>query len=269
VHSYLTSLRTVTLHHCAQLHYIIAHSYITSLRTVTLHHCAQFHVCRTTFATMRIFRFNLHARIQVGRVLPYILVLFLVFITLSLRSPSSSSRDYKELLESHPSRHKHVTNMVATASSSKQTTVATQTYLPQISPNQTIVTDRPTQRTALNYVFNESCPQNVLGLPDYVAESCSRFPPSHPCHHLTCRNLINGYYPDMYSTAREFMKLHPRNASSDEQFVTMTNDCELFRKTRGFDKKLTMNEEQDFPIAFNVIVHKDVEQVHSLQCNCS
>jgi len=48
---------------------------------------------------------------------------------------------------------------------------------------------------------------------------------------------------------------------NNETFMQMTSDCAVFRRTRGFDKKAAIEEDIDFSIAFNLLVHKNVEMV--------
>jgi len=119
----------------------------------------------------------------------------------------------------------------------------------------------------VSQLFNNSCPHNLLGLPDYVSAVCSKhLSPNSPCHHLTCRHLLeaenSGKSTDaLYAFAQKFLSKNKRKILSDEAFVSTTSDCGEFRRSRGFDRKSAIKEDADFSIAFNILVHRDVELV--------
>jgi len=54
--------------------------------------------------------------------------------------------------------------------------------------------------------------------------------------------------------------LQPR--VSDESLEESTADCDVFRKSRRYDVKSAIETDMDFSIAFNLIVHKDADQVY-------
>ena len=107
------------------------------------------------------------------------------------------------------------------------------------------------------------CSENqTLGLPKYVADRCP--PEDHlPCSNLTCANILFSGNASIYNLARAFMKLHAFPRLQDADFVGLTRDCSSFRLERGYEQKMK-NDYEDFPIAFNLIVHEDVEQIERL-----
>lgn len=55
-----------------------------------------------------------------------------------------------------------------------------------------------------------------------------------------------------------------RDAISDLQYIEETRDCNLFRTTRGYGFYNVSAEEKRFPIAYSILLYKDVEQVERL-----
>ena len=77
--------------------------------------------------------------------------------------------------------------------------------------------------------------------------------------HCDCRKKIEGDH-----------LLHSKEAYShghriyDQTFIEITNDCETFRLKFGYGRHSVSNEEKNFPIAFNILLYKDVDQLHFL-----
>ena len=78
-----------------------------------------------------------------------------------------------------------------------------------------------------------------------------------------CANLIAGDASEV-NRSLAYMVKHPRKELVPEAYPAYTRDCEWFTKQAGFITKSTTREEKDFPIAFSVLVFKDVEQVEML-----
>lgn len=109
------------------------------------------------------------------------------------------------------------------------------------------------------------CSKDVhLGVPRYVSDACS-LKNSSTCATFTCANLLSGVDRTVYQNAREYMKAHVRRKVEPRDFVRMTENCERFRVERGYARKSLLEAgEEDFPIAFNIIAHGNVEQVERL-----
>ncbi|KAL4004404.1 zinc finger protein ZIC 4 [Sarotherodon galilaeus] len=52
--------------------------------------------------------------------------------------------------------------------------------------------------------------------------------------------------------------------SKDESLAYLTSNCTLFKKYRGYDNVCVTDEEQDFPIAYSLVVHKSAWMVERL-----
>jgi hypothetical protein len=108
-----------------------------------------------------------------------------------------------------------------------------------------------------------NCVSDYLELPPEVLQNCPNR--SLDCGRLTCRNLLrSGGGGDIYDLAANFSKSFPRRSqSSDLVLVAETADCAAYRKYRGF-REISLPETEDFPIAFNVLVHRGAHQVARL-----
>ncbi|XP_053736358.1 beta-1,3-galactosyl-O-glycosyl-glycoprotein beta-1,6-N-acetylglucosaminyltransferase 4-like [Synchiropus splendidus] len=51
---------------------------------------------------------------------------------------------------------------------------------------------------------------------------------------------------------------------TDESMVDLTIDCRAFRRARGYDEMCQTQEEEDFPLAFSLVVHKSAAMVERL-----
>ena len=80
--------------------------------------------------------------------------------------------------------------------------------------------------------------------------------------HITCQQILFGNGNEtVYQVARDIMKAHPVTYNDDEQFVELTADCVDFRRRRGYHLRPLDQEEAEFSIAYNIIMHRHVEQV--------
>ncbi|XP_064642861.1 beta-1,3-galactosyl-O-glycosyl-glycoprotein beta-1,6-N-acetylglucosaminyltransferase 3-like isoform X1 [Lineus longissimus] len=64
--------------------------------------------------------------------------------------------------------------------------------------------------------------------------------------------------------ATEFIKTHHRHMISNSQYSDLTKDCATFQKERGYVMGSMTSEEEDYPIAYSIVMYKDVEQVERL-----
>ena len=102
-----------------------------------------------------------------------------------------------------------------------------------------------------------------LGLPDYVRRNCSN--PLERCTNLTCRNLLSGDGgAALYSTSSTFMSANARTMLPDIALAKASADCSGFKIQRGYHLAPLNEEEANFPLAFNILAHKNVDQVERL-----
>ena len=80
---------------------------------------------------------------------------------------------------------------------------------------------------------------------------------------VDCASLIKGDEAEQ-RRADEYQKDHPKKATSNVEYINMTRNCDKFVKTRGYITSSSSEEEKNFPLAFSILVFKDVEQFERL-----
>ncbi|KAK6169431.1 hypothetical protein SNE40_020488 [Patella caerulea] len=86
--------------------------------------------------------------------------------------------------------------------------------------------------------------------------SCGR----RQVHEVSCFKIIEGD-PNEIHRAKTKMKETDYTLPSDESITNATQDCVKFRNKYGYDSFVNTEEEKSFPIAFNILLYKDVAQV--------
>ena len=61
-----------------------------------------------------------------------------------------------------------------------------------------------------------------------------------------------------------FQQSKPRIQLSDSEVYSMAQDCDAFKKTRKYLMAPVNKEEEDFPIAFSILMYKDTEMVERM-----
>ena len=80
---------------------------------------------------------------------------------------------------------------------------------------------------------------------------------------VDCRALFEGDLTEE-NRARILMNETAVQQIPPQTFMNMTKDCSTYRKLRGFVTSALTPEERDFPIAYSLLMFKDVEQVERL-----
>ncbi len=84
-------------------------------------------------------------------------------------------------------------------------------------------------------------------------------------HNITCDSLLHSRRGStVFDQARKWMDKHKEVPPSDKSFLQLLQDCERFKRARGYHLQPVSQEEAEFPIAFNIIMHKDASQVEKL-----
>ena len=78
-----------------------------------------------------------------------------------------------------------------------------------------------------------------------------------------CPAIFDGN-KDAIETARKYVQSNPRHSIKDTEFVELTKNCSLFKVQRGYTNNPVSQEELEFPLAFSILFHKDLEQVEYL-----
>ena len=112
------------------------------------------------------------------------------------------------------------------------------------------------------------CPVDFLSKPLMMLDTnCANY---RNCRNITCRDLLFSNNSDksadklMYDKVRAYMKKHPKVVISESVYINMTHDCDKFKSSMGYILTPMNNEEAEFPIAYNILMHRDLEQVERL-----
>ena len=83
-----------------------------------------------------------------------------------------------------------------------------------------------------------------------------------PKHNYSCQKLING---DRSEAVRvRSMKVNDVFTIPDLRYVTLASNCTNFVKNRGYITAPLSAAEENFPLAFSILMYKDVEQFERL-----
>lgn len=80
---------------------------------------------------------------------------------------------------------------------------------------------------------------------------------------VNCKSLLLGSKTEE-KKALTVMSLRPKAPLSEEVFQQWTQNCNNFKKRRGYIQNPLSTEEASFPLAFGVAIYKDIEQVERL-----
>ena len=113
-------------------------------------------------------------------------------------------------------------------------------------------------------VTDQKCMNKWLGTPPSILKN-----PHHDLkdEEITCSALLFGNSSDnVYRQAKTYMDHHKKKRPSNTYFQENINDigCIKFKLSRGYRLNALDQEEENFPIAFNILMHKDIDQVEML-----
>lgn len=80
---------------------------------------------------------------------------------------------------------------------------------------------------------------------------------------MDCAALSNRNEREL-AHVREFIRQNPKKSTSPYYFILYTANCQLFKAEMGYMLTTMTDEEAEFPIAYSLIVYKDIEQVERL-----
>ena len=87
--------------------------------------------------------------------------------------------------------------------------------------------------------------------------------PSRHVLKVNCRGLITGS-KDTIKQVKNLMNTTRLSTVPDSYYITATEDCDVFIRDQGYILKSMTLEEKQFPIAYSILVYKDVNQVERL-----
>ncbi|KAK3588369.1 hypothetical protein CHS0354_005634 [Potamilus streckersoni] len=80
---------------------------------------------------------------------------------------------------------------------------------------------------------------------------------------VNCRKLFDGDPLEMNKTYKLLENYNPK-VINDKQYVYITKNCSFFRNTRGYIRSPLNSLEEMFPLAFSIVMYKDVYQAERL-----
>ena len=80
---------------------------------------------------------------------------------------------------------------------------------------------------------------------------------------LNCPAILDGNN-DAIQMAKQYSHSNPRHPIQDREFTEVTKNCSGFKTETGYTDNRVSKEELDFPLAFSILFHKDLEQVENL-----
>ncbi|XP_064599694.1 beta-1,3-galactosyl-O-glycosyl-glycoprotein beta-1,6-N-acetylglucosaminyltransferase-like [Liolophura sinensis] len=81
--------------------------------------------------------------------------------------------------------------------------------------------------------------------------------------HVDCNALIRGDIKEKIK-AQDVMKREARKTLSGEDYLKLSRNCTEFKLFRGYATDPLSSAEEEFPIAFSVLMYKDIEQSERL-----
>ena len=80
---------------------------------------------------------------------------------------------------------------------------------------------------------------------------------------INCAKLIDGNKAEI-KTGQEFQKANPKVKVPDDAYIKLASNCDNYRKSRQYVMEPLSQEEEDFPLAYSIMMFKDVEQTERL-----
>ncbi|KAK3589240.1 hypothetical protein CHS0354_008302 [Potamilus streckersoni] len=84
-----------------------------------------------------------------------------------------------------------------------------------------------------------------------------------PVNLVNCRKLFDGDYIEMNKTYKLLESFKPKSIS-DIDYINMTKSCDSFLEKRGYIMSSLTSVEEAFPLAFSMLMYKDVYQAERL-----
>lgn len=80
---------------------------------------------------------------------------------------------------------------------------------------------------------------------------------------VNCKRIINGDEKEI-ALADKIMKRYPKRGMSYKDILNLAKNCDDFKKKRGYILRALRKRERDFPIAYSIMIYKDIEQFERL-----
>lgn len=92
--------------------------------------------------------------------------------------------------------------------------------------------------------------------------------PKHTTDHIkvpdvNCQKLFEGQEDEMRKT-QKYMEMHQKKVKSIHDYEKMLENCQKFKNDRQYILSPLTKEEEEFPIAYSILVYKDIEMIERL-----
>jgi len=87
--------------------------------------------------------------------------------------------------------------------------------------------------------------------------------PDRKVNTANCKELILGNETEA-KIHIDYMKKHPKKPLNDELFLSLTKNCTDFKVRRNYVLHPLSKEEAEYPIAFSILLHNNIEQAERL-----
>ena len=87
--------------------------------------------------------------------------------------------------------------------------------------------------------------------------------PKRRVQSVSCVKIIEGDKYEIKKSRRIMDKSRPTRIP-DSEFVNLTVDCDAFRAERNYDALPVSSEEKSFPLAYNILMYRDIDQTERL-----
>lgn len=92
-----------------------------------------------------------------------------------------------------------------------------------------------------------------------VEELASFFNTSKNAPNLCCKNIFNASFSDLESICE-----NKKVKTTSKEYIEMTKNCSHFKISRGYITKPLTTFEEQFPLAYSILMYRDVEQSERL-----
>lgn len=100
----------------------------------------------------------------------------------------------------------------------------------------------------------------VLSTPWYCLKPCMPHNiPNHYEYDVMCHDVLTGRF-DAIAHVSSYAWCHRNDIITDEQYLKRTQDCKKFLKNLHYNEYIVTEEEKNFPLAFSILTHENLEQ---------
>lgn len=120
-------------------------------------------------------------------------------------------------------------------------------------------TSKPKHDLSINDTAYLHCPGPLQQVPPTLRELCPTCP-QYTCSHF----LLNPHTHPDHKKAKSLQEKYTLHKVPEADYIKLTENCTAFKSSNKYTLHPADEEEGNYSIAFNILMHKDVEQVERL-----